>query len=54
MTEQHLEELYRGFHNDDTFARESLTVLGKDGQLRTIEFDPAEGRALSYPEADHR
>lgn len=37
-----LERIYEDFHDDEIFARESLTVLDKRGSLRSMEFGPAQ------------
>lgn len=42
MTDQELEDLYAGFNDDERFARESLTVLGKSGELLPMELGPAQ------------
>lgn len=42
MNRQQLDSIYEGFHDDETFARESLSVLDKQGVLRAMEFGPAQ------------
>jgi hypothetical protein len=42
VTPEDLDAIYEGFHNDETFARESLTVLDKAGHLVPMELGPAQ------------
>src|SRR5579875_3290148 len=42
MTSRELASIYEGFHDDETFARESLSVLDKRGTLKPMEFGPAQ------------
>jgi hypothetical protein len=42
MNPRELDSIYEGFHNDETFARESLTVQNKSGALVPMEFGPAQ------------
>jgi hypothetical protein len=42
MDQRTLEDIHRGFRDDETFARESLTVQNKLGHLVPMEFGPAQ------------
>jgi len=41
VTPRELHDIYEGFHDDETFARESLSVQNKLGQLVPMEMGPA-------------
>lgn len=42
MNQAELDRIYEGFHDDEAFARESLTVLNKQGQLVPMVYGPAQ------------
>lgn len=42
MDPRQLDRIYEGFHDDETFARGSLTVLDKRGALRAMDLGPAQ------------
>jgi hypothetical protein len=47
MNPQELDTIYEGFHDDETFARESLTVQNKLGKLVPMIYGPAQLKAAA-------